>query len=106
MRNSVKIGLGLLAGGTAVLANHLIRKNKNKLQSFKAPDGHAYQEGQMYRTAEGDIYKNGRKMNFETPDLLSQANRNIDSYQNQNLLNGATEPYRNADYHHKGVRHH
>jgi len=107
MKNSVKIGLSLLAGGTAVLANHLIRKNRNKVQSFQAPDGNSYKENEMYRTAQGEIYKNGRKMHFETPELLSQANRHIDTYQNnQNVLNGATEPYRAADYHHKGVRHH
>lgn len=106
MNISMKIGLGLLAGGTLVLAGKLLRKNRNKLKSFTAPDGNSYQEDEMYRTSEGDIFKNGRKMHFETPELLSQANRHIDTYQNNINRYNANQSVRNADYHHKGVRHH
>lgn len=106
MNNSIKIGLGLLAGGTLVLAVQLLRKNKNKLKSFTALDGNSYQKDKMYRTSEGDIFKNGRKMHFETPELLSQANRHIDTYQNNINLYNANQSVRNTNYHHRGVRNH
>lgn len=106
MKNSVKVALGFFAGGSLVLITHLLRKNRNNLKSFIAPDGNSYNENEMYRDSQGEIFKNGRKLHFETPELLSQANRHIDTYQNNMKMNSVNQPFKNTGYHHKGVRHH
>ncbi len=106
MKNSVKIGLGILAGGSLILASRLLKRNKNKLKTFTAPDGNSYKENEMYRNSQGEIFKNGRKLHFDTPELLSQANHHIDTYHNQGKINSIHQPPKSPDYHQRGVRHH
>ena len=60
----------------------------------------------MYRNSEGEIFKNGKKLNFETPQHLTDANNKIDSRINQNLSPKNQSPVsRNVTYHKTGTRH-
>ncbi len=106
MKNSVKVVLGFLAGGTLILAGQIIRNKRNKEKLFTAPDGNSYKENEMYRNSQGEIFKNGKQIHFETQELLSQANHHIDTYQNQTKATQGSQYFKNAYYHHKGVRHH
>ncbi|MFC4165536.1 hypothetical protein ACFOWU_17840 [Epilithonimonas zeae] len=106
MNNNVKIALGIIAGGSLVLATQLLKsKKKNKI--FTAPDGNSYKENQMYRTAHGEIFQNGKQLHFETPELLAEANQSLDSnYGNDKSSRNNQSIPRNINYHQKGVRHH
>lgn len=107
MKNSLKIALGIAAGGALVL---LARKRKlsRDRNTFIAPDGKSYRENEMYRTSEGDIYKNGKLMHFETPELSAAANAKIDSnlYRKNSGKENNQSLSHNVTYHKRGVRHH
>ncbi|MDP9954418.1 cytochrome c [Epilithonimonas hungarica] len=107
MKNTIKVALGFAAGGALILMNELRKKKKRQSNSFIAPDGNRYQKDEMYRNAEGEIFKNGRKLHFETPKLLVEANNKIDFNLNKNAhLNNQNPIDRNVNYHKRGVRHH
>ncbi|PZU90207.1 MAG: hypothetical protein DI529_03260 [Chryseobacterium sp.] len=107
MKNTIKVALGFAAAGTLVLLNELRKKNKKQGNSFIAPDGNKYQKDEMYRNAEGEIFKNGRKLHFRTPELLNDANNKIDSHlNNKAYINNQNPIDRNVNYHNRGVRHH
>lgn len=107
MNNNVKIALGIIAGGSLVLATQLLKSKKIKEKVFTAPDGNSYKENQMYRSARGEIFQNGKKLHFETPELLAEANQSLDSnYGNDNFSRANQDIPRNINYHQKGVRHH
>lgn len=107
MNNNVKIALGIIAGGSLVLATQLLKSKKTNKKVFTAPDGNSYKENQMYRNAHGEIFQNGKQLHFETPELLAEANQSLDSnYGNDNFSRSHQAVSRNINYHQKGVRHH
>ena len=107
MKNSVKIGLGILAGGGLLLAARIFQRNKNKVKTFTAPDGHSYKENEMYRNAHGDIYRNGRKVRMETPGEPGLDHHYTDAHHNtKSMMESGNQTVRNTNYHHKGLRHH
>ena len=63
MKNTIKVALGFAAGGALILLNQLRKKRKKQNEKFTAPDGHKYIKNEMYRNSEGDIFKNGKKLN-------------------------------------------
>jgi len=104
MNNKVKIALGLLAAGTLVLVN-LKRKRREKLRTFTAPDGNTYQENQIYRTFDDKVYKNGKRLRFNTIEP-AQENRSSNNYYEENSINyPKNNQNKNIDYHQKGNRH-
>ena len=106
MKNTRKVALGFAAGGALILLNQLRKKRKKQNEKFTAPDGHKYIKNEMYRNSEGEIFKNGKKLNFETPQHLTDANNKIDSRINQNLSPKNQSPVsRNVTYHKTGTRH-
>ena len=106
MKSSVKTAVGFLAGGSLLIAAGIIRKAiKNRSQTYKAPDGNTYHENEMYRNSEGEIFQNGKKLHFDTPELLSQAHHHIDSQINSKFNHKNFNP-RQVNYHQKGKRHH
>ncbi len=105
MNKNVKIALGIIASGTLVLAGQLLRSKKNRKKAFTAPDGNRYEENQMYRTAQGQIFKNGKQLHFETPELFAEANHFIDNYREKGYKNNRNVP-KSVNYNQKGVRHH
>ncbi|WP_333852328.1 hypothetical protein [Epilithonimonas sp.] len=107
MNNNVKIALGIIAGGSLVLATQLLKSKKTKKKIFKAPDGNSYKENQLYRNAHGEIFQNGKQLHFETPEFLSEADQSLDSnYGNDYFSRSHQTVPRNINYHQKGVRHH
>lgn len=107
MKNTIKVALGFAVGGSLILLNELRKRKKKKEYNFIAPDGNEYQKDEMYRNAEGEIFHNGRKLHFETPNLLIEANNRIDSNLNKNIHLNIQNPIdRNVNYHKRGVRHH
>ncbi len=105
MKNTMKVALGFALGGSLILLNELRKKKKE--YDFIAPDGNEYQNDEMYRNAEGEIFKNGGKLHFETPNILVEANDRIGSHLNKNTyLNNQNPIERNVNYHKRGVRHH
>jgi hypothetical protein len=106
MKSGIKIALGVIAGGSLLIAAGIISKpRKNKSQTFTAPDGNTYREDEMYRNSQGEIYQNGKKLHFDTPELLSQAHHHIDSQLNLKL-NNKNFASKQVNYHQKGIRHH
>lgn len=106
MKNSVKIALGIVAGSAVIL---LAKKRKalfNKNQKFTAPDGNQYGENQMYRTADGEVFKNGKKIRFETPENTSANHNHVEANFNNQHLNDHYTPNQPVSYHQKGTRHH
>lgn len=103
MNNKLKIALGLLAGGTVLFFG--LRRKKEKLKTFTAPDGNTYKENQLYRTYDNKLYKNGKQVHFETPKL--QKNNSSSQFA---VNNDSTNDYKDVNipvtYHQKGVRHH
>ncbi|GGG56435.1 hypothetical protein [Epilithonimonas arachidiradicis] len=106
MKNSVKVALGFLAGGSLILAGQIIRNKKDKRKIFTAPDGNSYKENEMYRNSQGEIFKNGKQLHFETPEIPSQVNHHIDMPHNHNSVRDNHSLPKNVNYHQKGVRHH
>ena len=106
MKNIIKVALGFAAGGAFILLNQLRKKKKKQQNKFTAPDGNKYLRTEMYRNAEGEIFKNGKKLNFETPQHLSDANNKIDARFADKGLQNTPIPNRNVTYHQRGVRHH
>lgn len=105
MKNSMKIALGIIAGGVLVFLNQKRKGRTNKNQKFTAPDGNHYKENQMYRTAEGEVFQNGRKIRFETlENTLSTHNHVEKSFNNQHLTDNYSLSQQIA-YHQKGNRH-
>lgn len=107
MKNTIKVALGFAAGGALILLNQLRKRKQAKDRQFMAPDGNKYLKNEMYRNAEGDIFKNGKKLNFETPKHLNDANNKIDARAAKNhQFNDKNSANRNVTYHKRGVRHH
>lgn len=108
MKNSVKITLGIVAGGILVFLNKKRKQRmNNKRQTFTAPDGHQYSENQMYRTSEGEVFRNGKKMRVQIPLNSSQNLSKVDSgFNNQHLNENFNLPKTEVSYHQKGTRHH
>ena len=106
MKNSVKIALGVVAGGVLVFLNHKRKNRANKNQIFTAPDGNKYKENQMYCTAEGDVYKNGRKLRLETPENNVPVQNHVEPGFNDQHLNNNNNASQQVSYHQKGTRHH
>ncbi|WP_379965421.1 hypothetical protein [Epilithonimonas sp. UC225_85] len=106
MKNTIKVALGFAAGGALILLNELRKRKKKKENKFMAPDGNKYRKNEMYRSAEGEIFKNGKKLHFETPQHLSDANNKIDARFANNGKQNTQAPNSNVTYHQRGVRHH
>jgi len=106
MNTKVKIALAVIAGGTLLLAG-VKRKKREKLKKFTAPDGNSYLENQIYRTFDNVLYKNGKKIRFNTletqsltdsPTFHAEQNKINTSVNNQNFT-------KDVNYHHRGKRH-
>lgn len=104
MKNSVKVALGIVTGGVLIYLNQK-RKQKSKALLYTAPDGNQYKEDQMYRTAEGDVYKNGKKVHFELPSDSVQNKSRVDSNFNNQHLNENVNLNHEVSYHQRGQRH-
>ncbi|MDQ0594535.1 hypothetical protein QFZ37_002904 [Chryseobacterium ginsenosidimutans] len=105
MNNKVKIALSLIAGGTLILLS-LKRKRRQKLKTFIAPDGNSYKENQIYRTFDNSLYKNGKRIHFNKPEL--EENQSSGDYYDGdtgNLLKNKLNINKNISYHQKGNRH-
>ncbi|KFF11015.1 hypothetical protein N6B72_13610 [Chryseobacterium soli] len=106
MKNTVKIALGLLAGGSLIFLG-LKRKNR-KIKTFTAPDGNTYQENQTYRTFDNQLYKNGKKIHFSTPESEQKSYSSSHQYNENN--DPVSKKYqtvnKEVNYHQKGIRHH
>ena len=106
MNTKVKIALAVIAGGTLILAG-VRRKKREKLKSFVAPDGNTYQENQIYRTFDNQLYKNGKKIHFNTFEKES-TNNSQTNYFEQNAVNISAQNQsfnKDVNYHHRGNRH-
>lgn len=107
MKNTIKVALGFAAGGALILLNQLRKKRKKEQNKFMAPDGNKYLKNEMYRNADGEIFKNGKKLHFETPQLLVNANNKIDALISKKFQsNDQNASNRNVTYHKRGIRHH
>ena len=106
MNNKIKIALAVMAGGSLILLNQLRKRRKSK--RFTAPDGNSYLKDQIYRTAEGELYKNGKPLHFNT--LQSEQDNhqyiNYDNKINDKPKNYDASNIKNVEYHQRGVRHH
>ena len=100
MKNSVKIALGIVAGGVLVFLNQKRKGRNNKNHKFTAPDGN-----QMYRTAEGEVFKNGRKVHFETPENALPTHNHVETNLKNQQLNNNHNSNQQVSYHQKGDRH-
>ena len=107
MKNTIKVALGFAAGGALILLNQLRKRKQRQENQFMAPDGNKYSKNEMYRSAEGEIFRNGKKLHFETPQLLVNANNKIDARLARIVQSNDQNPnIRNVNYHKRGVRHH
>ncbi|MDQ1096843.1 MULTISPECIES: hypothetical protein [Chryseobacterium] len=107
MNNTLKITLGLIAGGTLVyLAGK--KKKAEATKVFTAPDGNTYGENQVYRTIDNKMYRNGKEIHYGHPE----PEQNTGSATKHYTENGDQIPKnyqaanKNTNYHQKGVRHH
>lgn len=106
MKNSIKIALGIVTGGALVYLAKKRLQGKNTGEVFTAPDGNQYKENQMYRTAEGEVFRNGKKMRVQTPVNSSQNLSKVDSkFNSQHLNENFNLPKNDVSYHHRGDRH-
>lgn len=105
MKNTIKVALGFAAGGALILLSQLRKKKQKQNHKFTAPDGNQYLKDEMYRNSEGEIFKNGKKLNFETPQHLTDANNKIDARLNNSKFNNQNPNPRNISYHKTGTRH-
>jgi len=103
MNNKVKIALAVLTGSAIVLAFRKAKKNKEEL--FTAPDGISYRKDQIYRTFEGDLYKNGKKFHFNVPEAQPENNLKTLSEDSGNVINNYDSQIKEVNYHQKGARH-
>ncbi|WP_144281657.1 hypothetical protein [Chryseobacterium echinoideorum] len=104
MKNSVKIALGVAATGILVFLQKKLRKRSS--EQFIAPDGNRYKTNETYRTANGELYRNGKKLNLKTPGDSFQSEQHFDSNLNTQKINQLQEVPNNVSYHQKGNRHH
>ncbi|WP_175622369.1 hypothetical protein [Chryseobacterium schmidteae] len=105
MKNSVKIALGIVAGGVLVFLNQKRKGRTNKNHTFTASDGNQYGENQMYRTAEGEVFKNGRKIRFDTPENVLPAHNHVETNFKNQQFNNNQNSSQQVSYHQKGDRH-
>jgi len=106
MKNTIKVALGFAVGGVLILLNQLSKK-KTESKKFITSEGNQYPKDQMYRNSQGDIFKNGKKLHFAIPQLLSEANNKVEAHIAKNARSKDQISYsRNFDYHKKGIRHH
>ncbi|WP_415328450.1 hypothetical protein [Chryseobacterium sp. MMS23-Vi53] len=105
MNHKIKIALALITGGTLIYLSRKIKSKDSKLRTFTAEDGNTYQENEMYFTADGKVFKNGKQVHFKTPE----SNENINTKTNFKFdsvpQNYDSQP-KNVEYHQKGIRHH
>lgn len=106
MKNSLKVALGIMTGGVLIFLNYKRKQRGNNKRVFTAPDGNQYKENQMYRTATGEIYKNGKKVRTELPKDSFKNQSKVDShFNNQNLNENFSLPKNEVSYHQRGDRH-
>jgi len=107
MNSKIKVALAFLAGGTLLLLNQRRKKLSQKLKTFTAPDGNTYKENQLYRTAEGKSYKNGKVVHFDHLEFENDthsANAFNHMHDDKFSKNYQAKP-QNVDYHQRGQRH-
>lgn len=105
MKNIVKLALGIVTGGALV---YLVKKMKQQKDSqmFTASDGNKYKQDQTYRTADGEIFRNGKKIHIKTPvDSENHQNHVDPAFNNQHLNEKVNLPNPNIAYHQRGDRH-
>ncbi|KFF01046.1 hypothetical protein IX39_10625 [Chryseobacterium formosense] len=106
MKNAIKVALGIVAGGSLVYLAKKIKQRKEKENLFTAPDGNTYKENQTYRTADGEVFKNGKKVHIQVPtDSGNHQNRVDPGFNNQHLNEKANLPKPEVAYHQRGDRH-
>ncbi|MDR6515892.1 hypothetical protein [Chryseobacterium camelliae] len=106
MNTTLKITLGLLAGGTLVYLAGKRKKAAAKL--FTAPDGNTYGENQVYRTIDNKMYKNGKEIHYGHPEPENNSGSSTKHYaeNGDQIPKNYQAANKNINYHQKGVRHH
>lgn len=105
MNNNIKIALALITGGTLIYLSRKIKNRENKSKTFIGEDGNEYRENEMYFTADGKVYKNGKELHFKTPEMDVELNPKTNFKYDSTPQNYDAHP-KNVEYHQKGIRHH
>jgi len=105
MNHKIKIALALITGGTLIYLGRKMKNRSKEPKTFTGEYGNTYQENETYFTSDGKIYKNGKKMNFKTPEMIAETPPKINFKSGSVSENYNIQP-KNVEYHHKGVRHH
>ncbi|MDR6406536.1 MULTISPECIES: hypothetical protein [Chryseobacterium] len=105
MNNKIKIALGLIAGGALIYLVRKIKNRENKSETFTGEDGNTYKKDEMYFTADGKVYKNGKLLHFKTPEINEDVTPKLSVKQEKIPKNYDAQP-KNVEYHQRGVRHH
>lgn len=105
MNHKIKIALALITGGTLIYLGRKIKNRNNEPKTFTGEDGKTYHENEVYFTSDGKMYKNGKQLNFKTPEMIAETNPKINFKSDSVPENYNIQP-KNVEYHHKGVRHH
>jgi hypothetical protein len=106
MNNKIKIALAIVAGGSLILLN-LRRRKRNLSKIYTAPDGNTYRENQIYRTFDHKLYKNGKQISLETPQVELKANTiNAGGNHTADISKKLQTVNKEVNYHQKGNRHH
>jgi len=106
MKNTVKVALGIVTGGVLVYLNQRRKQKNSRSQLFTAPDGMQYRENQLYRTSNGDVYKNGKKVHFDLPSNKGENPSRVDAnFNNKHLMENQNVHIPEVNYHQRGIRH-
>lgn len=105
MNNTIKIALALVAGSSLIYLG--LRKKSTGKKTFVAPDGNTYLEDQIYHTFDNKLFKNGKELHFNTPELNTETNQtNLNHGKtNENLYQNYQNVNKDVNYHQKGARH-
>jgi len=106
MNNKIKVALAFVAGGTLLLLNQRRKRLSQKIKTFTTPEGNTYKENEIYTSAEGKSYRNGKVVHFDHLEFEDTHTTNPFNHQHDDKFskNYQTKP-QNVDYHQRGKRH-
>jgi len=106
MNNKIKIALGLIAGGALIYLGRKIKNRESKSKTFIGEDGNTYKKDEMYFTADGKVYRNGKLLHFKTPETNEYVTAPKTNFNSETPPKNYEAQPKNVEYHQRGVRHH
>lgn len=105
MKTFGKIMLAIAAGAAAATIYRRRASLQNAVEEFTAPDGKKYKKNQTYKTAEGEMYRNGHRLHTDRGQVAPQEHFANTHHHDYGKIHSNFKVNHDVAYHNRGTRH-